>query len=109
MNVSALLTSAGINTTLCVGLFSLYSVLRKQPSLVNVYFGQKLSQVNSKRHNNFCFDRLFPSASWILKAWDATEDELFQVGGVDAVVFLRAVVLRLYILMIYSLISLLSE
>lgn len=94
MNISALLTSAGINTAVCVGLFSLYSVLRKQPNLVSVYFGQKLAQANSKRNDPFWFGRLIPSASWIVKAWETSEDELYNVGGVDAVVFLRAVVFR---------------
>ncbi|GFP91718.1 CSC1-like protein rxw8 [Phtheirospermum japonicum] len=92
MNISALLTSAGINTAVCLGLFSLYSVLRKQPSLVSVYFGQKLAQSNSRRQDPFWFGRLIPSASWIVKAWEASEDELYAIGGVDAVVFLRAVV-----------------
>ncbi|KAL6511620.1 hypothetical protein OROGR_021217 [Orobanche gracilis] len=92
MNISALLTSAGINTAVCVALFSLYSVLRKQPSLVSVYFGQKLAQPYSKDHDPFWFGRLIPSASWILRAWEASEDDLYAIGGVDAVVFLRAVI-----------------
>ncbi|KAL3840515.1 hypothetical protein ACJIZ3_025106 [Penstemon smallii] len=106
MDISALLTSAGINTTTCIVLFSLYSVLRKQPSLVNVYFGQKLAQARSKHHNHFRFDRLVPSASWIVKAWEASEDELCAVGGLDAVVFLRAVVFSIRVLTVASIICL---
>lgn len=94
MNLSALLTSAGVNTVVCVVLFSLYSVLRKQPSFVSVYFGQKLALAQSKRHDPFWLGRLIPSASWIKKAWEASEDELYAIGGVDAVVFLRSVVFR---------------
>ncbi|KZV54512.1 hypothetical protein F511_01310 [Dorcoceras hygrometricum] len=106
MDVSSLLTSAAINTAVCVALFSLYSVLRKQPSLLSVYFGQRLSQVRSKRHDPFCFERLVPSASWIVKAWEASEDELFAIGGVDAVVFLRAVVFSVRILTVAAIVCL---
>ncbi|KAL0325328.1 UNVERIFIED_CONTAM: CSC1-like protein RXW8 [Sesamum radiatum] len=94
MNISALLTSAGINTGVCVGAFSLYSVLRKQPNLVSVYFARKLVQEQSKHQDPFLFGKLIPSASWIVKAWEASEDELYAAGGVDAVVFLRMVVFR---------------
>ncbi|KAG8377432.1 hypothetical protein BUALT_Bualt08G0032300 [Buddleja alternifolia] len=97
MNLSALLTSAGVNIAVCVVLFSLYSILRKQPSFVSVYFGQKLAQVHAKRRGPFCIERLIPSASWIVKAWEASEDELYAIGGVDAVVFLRAVVFRIIV------------
>ncbi|GAA0142749.1 hypothetical protein LIER_03577 [Lithospermum erythrorhizon] len=96
MLLSALLTSAGINTAVCVVLFSLYSVLRKQPSLVNVYFGQKLKQARGER-DPFWFERLVPSASWIVKAWGASEDELYAAGGLDGVVFLRGVLFSLRI------------
>ncbi|XP_073019593.1 CSC1-like protein RXW8 isoform X1 [Primulina eburnea] len=106
MDVSSLLTSAAINTAVCVAFFSLYSVLRKQPSLLSVYFGQRLSQVRLKRHDPFCFERLVPSASWIVKAWEASEDELYAIGGVDAVVFLRAVVFSVRILTVAGIICL---
>ena len=94
MNVGGLLASAGVNSVLCLGVFSLYSVLRKQPSFVAVYFGHKIAASKSKRHDPFWLGRLIPSASWVVKAWDATEDELYVAGGVDAVVFIRAVVFR---------------
>ncbi|KAL3617852.1 hypothetical protein CASFOL_038173 [Castilleja foliolosa] len=106
MNISALLTSAGINTAVCVGLFSLYSVLRKQPSLVGVYFGQKLSQSKSRCEDPFWFGRLIPSASWIVKAWEASEDELYAIGGVDAVVFLRAVVFSIRVFTVAAIVCL---
>ncbi|KAL3812305.1 hypothetical protein ACJIZ3_013573 [Penstemon smallii] len=106
MNVSALLTSAGVNTIICVGVFSLYSVFRKQPSLVSVYFGQKLAQVCAKRHGHFGIERLVPSAGWILKAWEASEEELFDIGGLDALVFLRAVVFSIRVFTVASTICL---
>ncbi|XP_057973972.1 CSC1-like protein RXW8 isoform X3 [Malania oleifera] len=92
MNISALLTSAGINIGVCVLLLSLYSVLRKQPGNVSVYFGRRLAQVRTKRSDPFCFDRLVPSPSWIVKAWETSEEEILAVGGMDAVVFLRILV-----------------
>lgn len=94
MNVGGLLASVGVNSVVCLGVFSLYSVLRKQPHFVTVYFGHKLARARSKRHDPFWLARLVPSASWVVKAYNATEDELYVAGGVDAVVFLRAVVFR---------------
>ncbi|EPS73081.1 hypothetical protein M569_01675, partial [Genlisea aurea] len=106
MDLSALLTSAGINTAVSLALFSLYSVLRKQPSLVSVYFGQKLEQAQSKFQDPFCYWRLVPCASWIMKAWEASEEELYVAGGVDAVVFLRAVLFSIRIFTIAAIICL---
>ncbi|KAL3514343.1 hypothetical protein ACH5RR_027060 [Cinchona calisaya] len=97
MYLSALLTSAGINISVCLLVFSLYSVLRKQPQFMNVYFGQRLAQVKSRRQDPFCFERLVPSASWILKAWEASEDQIHAAGGLDALVFLRLIVFSIRI------------
>ncbi|TMX04653.1 hypothetical protein EJD97_006179 [Solanum chilense] len=92
MKLAALLTSAGINTAVSVVLFSLYSVLRKQPSFVNVYFGAKIAQVRSSQQDAFRFDRFVPSPSWILKAWETSDEEICASGGLDAVVFVRMIV-----------------
>ncbi|GAA0172457.1 hypothetical protein LIER_26281 [Lithospermum erythrorhizon] len=104
MLLSALLTSAGINTGVCVVFFSLYSILRKQPSVVNVYFGQRLKQMQGER-DPLWFQRIVPSASWIVKAWGASEDELYAAGGLDAVVFLRAILFSLRVFSIASVMS----
>ncbi|KAL0288181.1 UNVERIFIED_CONTAM: CSC1-like protein RXW8 [Sesamum angustifolium] len=106
MNISGLLTSAGINTGVCVGAFSLYSVLRKQPNLVSVYFARKLVQEQSTRQDSFWLGRLIPSASWIVKAWETSEEELYAAGGVDAVVFLRMVVFSLRVFTVAAVICL---
>ncbi|XP_015073017.1 CSC1-like protein RXW8 isoform X2 [Solanum pennellii] len=92
MKLAALLTSAGINTAVSVVLFSLYSVLRKQPIFVNVYFGAKIAQVRSRQQDAFRFDRFVPSPSWILKAWETSDEEICATGGLDAVVFVRMIV-----------------
>ncbi|XP_059633598.1 CSC1-like protein RXW8 isoform X2 [Cornus florida] len=97
MYLSALLTSAGINIAISVVLLSLYSILRKQPSNVNVYFGQRLAQERSKDHGHFSFDRFVPSPSWMVKAWETSEQELLASGGLDAVVFLRMIVFSIRI------------
>ncbi|KAD4384755.1 hypothetical protein E3N88_24923 [Mikania micrantha] len=96
MDIPALLTSAGMNIGISVGMFSLYSILRKQPLNVRVYFGQRIAQGRT-RNENLCFERFVPSASWILKAWEATEEDIFACGGIDAVVFLRIVVFSIRI------------
>ncbi|KAH7863231.1 hypothetical protein Vadar_015059 [Vaccinium darrowii] len=92
MDISGLITSAAINIGLCLVFLSLYSVLRKQPSNLCVYFGQRLAQLQSKDRGQFSFDRFVPSPGWIVKAWEASEEEILACGGLDAVVFLRIVV-----------------
>ncbi|KAI7728265.1 hypothetical protein M8C21_020907 [Ambrosia artemisiifolia] len=96
MDIPALLTSAGMNIGISLGMFSLYSILRKQPLNVKVYFGHRLAQ-GRKRNENFCFERFAPSASWIRKSWQATEEDIFACGGIDAVVFLRIVIFSIRI------------
>ncbi|OWM80631.1 hypothetical protein CDL15_Pgr006661 [Punica granatum] len=98
MELSALLTSAGINVAVCVVLSSLYSVLRKQPGNLSVYFGRRLTHVYPTRPNqHICFQRFVPSPSWIVKAWGTPEAEILAGAGVDAVVFLRLIVFSLRI------------
>lgn len=94
MKLSALLTSAGINIALCVVLLLLYSVLRRQPGNLNVYFGRRLAEEHIRRRDSSTLDRLVPSPSWILKAWEYTEEDILSIAGLDAVVFLRIVVFR---------------
>ncbi|CAO2817721.1 unnamed protein product [Amaranthus hypochondriacus] len=98
MEISALLTSVGINVGFCFFLFSLYSILRKQPGNRNVYFGRKLAQLrSSKRNDPHWFERFVPSPSWILKAWETSEDTILAIGGLDAVVFMRMLVFSIRI------------
>ena len=94
MNVSAFLTSVGINTGLCAVLLMLYSILRKQPSNVNVYFGRRLASMHLTHRDPLCLERFVPSPSWMVKAWKTNEEEILGIGGMDAVVFLRIVVFR---------------
>ncbi|CAN6450679.1 unnamed protein product [Victoria cruziana] len=104
MNVSALLTSAGINIGVCALLLSLYSVLRKQPGNFNVYFARRIAQEHIKLCDSFTFERLVPSPSWIVKAWGSSEEEILSVAGVDAVVFLRILVFSIRIFSIAAVI-----
>ncbi|KAG0492634.1 hypothetical protein HPP92_006032 [Vanilla planifolia] len=94
MKLAALLTSAGINIGLCVLFISLYSVLRKQPANVYVYFGRRVTQERNKMNESFNFERFLPTPGWILKAWGPTENEILESAGLDAVVFLRLLVFR---------------
>lgn len=95
MEISALLTSAGINISICIVLLSLYSILRKQPSNYCVYFGRRLVCGGARRYDPFWYERFVPSPSWLVKAWETSEDELLAAAGLDAVVFLRMVLFRL--------------
>lgn len=95
MNVTALLASAGINIGISAVLLCSYSILRKQPGNVAVYFGRRLAEMHRLPKNScISLERLVPSASWIVKAFETPESEILSIAGLDAVVFLRSLVLR---------------
>ncbi|XP_002522488.2 CSC1-like protein At1g69450 isoform X1 [Ricinus communis] len=95
MLVSALLTSLGINSGLCVLFFVFYSILRKQPSNYEVYAPRLLAEGNSKRRSRFNLERLIPSPGWISKAWKLSEEDILSSSGLDAVVFMRLITFSL--------------
>jgi hypothetical protein len=95
MELAALLTSAGINISLCILFLSLYSILRKQPHNFGVYFGRRLAEAKFRDQvDYFSFERLLPTAGWIVKAYWCTEEEIRRVAGLDSVVFLRLFIFR---------------
>jgi hypothetical protein len=94
MKISALLTSAGINVGLCVLFLSLYSVLRKQPANIRVYFGRRVAEDHNPLREGFILERFVPSAGWIVKALRCTEEDLLAAAGLDAVAFNRMLVFR---------------
>ncbi|KAG5384521.1 hypothetical protein IGI04_035991 [Brassica rapa subsp. trilocularis] len=100
MEIAALLTSAGINISICIVLLSLYSVLRKQPANYCVYFGRRLVCGGARRYDPFWYERFVPSPSWLVKTWETSEDELLTAAGLDAVVFLRMVIFSIRIFFI---------
>ncbi|ERN06500.1 CSC1-like protein HYP1 [Amborella trichopoda] len=97
MIVSALLTSVGINLGLCVLFVTLYSILGKQPSNVRVYAPRLVDKGEERPFN---LERLLPSAGWLKKAWEPSEDELLSLAGLDAVVFMRIFIFSLRIFLI---------
>lgn len=97
MNIAALLTSAGVNIGICILFFCLYSILRKQPVNFNVYLPGKIAEEQHRKKNSFSLERLVPSASWIKEAWEASEEDILEVAGLDAVVFLRIFVFSIRI------------
>lgn len=105
MIVSALLTSVGINTGLCVLLLSLYSVLTKQPGNVYVYAPRGLAEERAKREGPFSLERLVPSPGWILRAWRLSEDEFLSAAGFDAFVFMRIFIFSVRIFSIAGIIG----
>ncbi|KAK8478262.1 hypothetical protein V6N11_024171 [Hibiscus sabdariffa] len=107
MDVADLLTSAGINIAICVVLLTLYSILRKQPGNACVYFTRKLISEPIEGSGDLnCLTRFVPSASWIARAWQATDEEILAVGGLDAVVFMRIVVFSIRVFIIAAIICL---
>ncbi|KAK3222963.1 hypothetical protein Dsin_009988 [Dipteronia sinensis] len=95
MLVSALLTSLAINSGLCVLFVVLYSILRKQPSNYEVYIPRLLAEGSSKRRSHFNLERLIPSPGWVRRAWTLSEEDLLSSSGLDAVVFMRIIILSL--------------
>lgn len=89
MILSALLTSVGINLALCFLFFTLYSILRKQPGNINVYAPRLVAEGKAQQRGRFNLESLLPTASWVKKAWQPSEDELLSIVGFDAVVFMR--------------------
>lgn len=94
MIVSALLTSVGINSGLCILFFALYSILRKQPGYSYVYVPRLLAAKGIERNRYIHLQRLLPSPSWVKRAWKLSEEELLSTSGLDAVVFIRTIRLR---------------
>ncbi|XP_015575719.2 CSC1-like protein RXW8 isoform X2 [Ricinus communis] len=107
MDIAALLTSAGINIGLCIVLLSLYSILRKQPSNRVVYFGRRLASVRIRNTDFFSIERFVPSPSWIVKAWETTEEEILAIGGLDALAFQRMLIFSIRVFSIAAVICLL--
>ncbi|KNA15383.1 hypothetical protein SOVF_098760 isoform B [Spinacia oleracea] len=97
MIVSALLTSVGINSVLCILFFALYSILRKQPGYLYVYVPRLLAANGIEKNLHIRLRRMIPSPGWVKKAWNLTEEELLSTSGLDAVVFTRIIVLCLKI------------
>lgn len=96
MLVSALLTSVGINSGLCILFFGLYSILRKQPLNNEVYLPRLLAEGKSQRTSRFNLERLIPSTGWLKNAWSLSEDDLLASSGLDAVVFMRVITFRYF-------------
>ncbi|CAN1163006.1 CSC1-like protein HYP1, partial [Linum perenne] len=107
MILSALLTSVVINLGLCFLFFTLYSVLRKQPWNSVVYAPRLVDKQRRRRSgkaaagevdgDDFNLDMLLPSAGWVRCAWQLSEDDLLSRSGLDAVVFMRIFVFRLWV------------
>ncbi|PSS13471.1 CSC1-like protein [Actinidia chinensis var. chinensis] len=95
MIVSSLLTSVGINFGLCVLFFTLYSVLRKQPSNYDVYIPRLVADGKSQKRSRFNLERLLPTPGWLRRAWQPSEEELLASSGLDAVVFMRIIIFSL--------------
>ncbi|XP_043703954.1 CSC1-like protein HYP1 isoform X3 [Telopea speciosissima] len=97
MIVSALLTSVGINLGICILFFTLYSILRKQPETVHVYSPRLVAEGKSQLRNRFNLERLLPSAGWVRRAWQTSEEDLLSTSGLDAVVLMRVFIFSLRI------------
>ncbi|URE12336.1 hypothetical protein MUK42_04539 [Musa troglodytarum] len=105
MIVSALLTSVGINLGLCVLFFALYSVLRKQPCNLKVYAPRLVAEGRAGQRSHFNIEALLPSAGWVRRAWQPSEDELLNSCGLDGVVFNRIFIFSLRVFSVAAIIG----
>ncbi|CAI8595239.1 unnamed protein product [Vicia faba] len=97
MILSALLTSVGINLGLCFLFFTLYSILRRQPGNITVYAPRLVAEGKVKEGGIFNLERLLPTAGWVTKAWELSDEEFLLNSGLDAFVFMRMFVFSLKI------------
>ncbi|XP_042500248.1 CSC1-like protein HYP1 [Macadamia integrifolia] len=95
MLVSALLTSVGINLGICILFFTLYSILRKQPGNIHVYAPRLIAEGKSVLSDHFNIESLLPSAGWVQRAWQPSEEDLLSTSGLDAVVLIRVFIFSL--------------
>ncbi|KAI4352535.1 hypothetical protein L6164_006775 [Bauhinia variegata] len=107
MILSALLTSVGINLGLCFLFFTLYSILRKQPSNITVYAPRLLAEGKLQQRGQFNIEQLLPSAGWVRKAWHPSEEEFLSNVGLDALVFMRIFIFSLKVFTFGGIIGLL--
>ncbi|KAA8532928.1 hypothetical protein F0562_032955 [Nyssa sinensis] len=105
MIVSALVTSVAINLGLCILFFTLYSVLRKQPSNFDVYVPRLLADGKLKKTSHFHLERLLPTPGWVKRAWQLSEEELLSSSGLDAVVFMRLIIFSLRVFSVAGIIG----
>ncbi|KAJ7296707.1 hypothetical protein O6H91_09G007100 [Diphasiastrum complanatum] len=90
MNLLGLAVSAGINIGLAALFLTLYSVFRKQPVNANVFFARHVwRDQNLKMDKGFTFQRLLPSAGWIKKSLQPSDDDIIASSALDSLVFLR--------------------
>ncbi|RHN65823.1 putative calcium permeable stress-gated cation channel 1 transmembrane domain-containing protein [Medicago truncatula] len=88
MNPHSLLASAAINIGLAFITLSLFSILKKQPSLASIYYAHRLSH-HHYIHFDSSYHRFLPSISWISRAYHVTEDDILHSHGLDALVIIR--------------------
>ncbi|EFJ15037.1 hypothetical protein SELMODRAFT_156268 [Selaginella moellendorffii] len=106
MQLGGLVASAGINIGLAVIFYSLYSIFRKQRTNVNVYFPRYvLRQKNVFKTDRFKLASLVPSAGWIQRALQPSEDEIIASCGLDAAVLLRIFIFSMRFFAICTLIG----
>ncbi|TKY65146.1 CSC protein HYP1 [Spatholobus suberectus] len=107
MILAALLTSVGINLGLCFIFFTLYSILRKQPGNISVYAPRLVAEGKCQEGDQFNSACLLPTAGWVRKAWETSEEEFLSTAGLDAFVFMRIFVLSLKIFTFGAIVGLL--
>jgi len=91
MNTNSLLASAAINIGLAFVTLSLVSLLKKQPSTASIYYTRPFSHHHQipLQSPSTSLHRFLPSVGWVFRAFRATEAEILNAHGVDALVIIR--------------------
>ncbi|KAG6530524.1 hypothetical protein ZIOFF_012763 [Zingiber officinale] len=85
--------------------FALYSVLRKQSCNVKVYAPRLVAEGRARLRGRFSIETLLPSAGWVRRAWQPTEEDLYNSCGLDGVVFSRIFVFSLRVFSLAAIIG----
>ncbi|KAI4320416.1 hypothetical protein MLD38_033899, partial [Melastoma candidum] len=72
---------------------------------ITVYAPRLVAQNKSEQTRRFNIERLLPSAGWVKRAWDPTEEDLLTLLGLDAVVFMRIFIFSLKVFAIATVIG----
>ncbi|KAF9686398.1 hypothetical protein SADUNF_Sadunf03G0154500 [Salix dunnii] len=105
--IASLTASAAINFGLAFIVLSLFSIFKKQPSNASIFYARRLSKRQQVHfEQSFTLSRFLPSVAWIPRAFRVTEDEILDIGGLDALIVIRLFKFGIYFFGICSLVGL---
>ena len=83
MDFSSLLTSLGTSFVIFLVLVLVFSLLSRRPGNRVIYFPNQILKGKGLDSNKSC-----NPFAWMVEAWQATEDGIISMAGLDAAVYL---------------------